>query len=169
MYHQLISIHLMLWFYEIWTRLQKLNPCISIHLMLWFYICWKVYMVKAITISIHLMLWFYKQRSRGELMENMNFNTSHVMVLSVYLGDDKYTEIFQYISCYGSIYLAQASSSVSFSFQYISCYGSIKSLTLIFLVSHYFNTSHVMVLCAFLRCIRCYLTGFQYISCYGSI
>ena len=100
------------------------NNLISIHLMLWFYVKAPYIANKTLRfqyiscygsilnddwprdlycISIHLMLWFYS--SCSQIASNC-FQ-------------------FQYISCYGSISLSMYTDKELIKFQYISCYGSI--------------------------------------------
>ena len=163
-----ISIHLMLWFYDVieraitlYSKFQYIScygsifpvQISSIFLLLFQYIsCYGSikkfhYLWSRFIISIHLMLWFYL--------------FAHLTTPSPYL--------FQYISCYGSMTIAYSSISVRFTFQYISCYGSIHIEFWLTGWLVYFNTSHVMVLCWLDRFMLFTIIQFQYISCYGSI
>ena len=88
----------------LYGRLPKMQNriLISIHLMLWFYAGYSVKSIILQEISIHLMLWFY------------GVEFEHYRVV----------ELFQYISCYGSIFIHDMR----------------------ILIHYNFNTSHVMVL-----------------------
>ena len=80
-----------------------------------------IYMIHLI--SIHLMLWFYKEEQK--LVDcNLNFNTSHVMVLWRYeLSNNRVYQISIHLMLWFYIVLS-----------------------LVFLSQTDFNTSHVMVL-----------------------
>ena len=76
-----------------------------------------------------------------------NFNTSNVTVLSRAAFGDGEIEQFQYIQCYGSIYVHNSNYYYVQGFQYIQCYGSINYT--------YWDDDTPF--------------WFQYIQCYGSI
>ena len=121
--HRYISIHLMLWFNDLFLIPFSFLYFISIHLMLWFNIPASKNARIKYSISIHLMLWF--NEDLDQLLEEQ--------------------QEFQYILCCGSTIFFLVYCQGVFSFQYILCCGSTLFVINIKGVIIYFNTSYVVV------------------------
>ena len=76
-------------------------------------------------ISIHPMLRFHSSYQAQPLHPSY-FNTSNVTVpLSMAWLLSPEPRLFQYIQCYGSIWMGRKTAKQEAKFQYIQCYGSI--------------------------------------------
>ena len=99
---------------------------ISIHLMLWFYNLQLKQSMLQITISIHLMLWFYTIQTDGK---HHGCKFQYISCYGSTIEEDTSNlplPKFQYISCYGSTAGVHSFIIEEWLFQYISCYGSTR-------------------------------------------
>ena len=123
MRHMQVSIQLLLLFYERWSGHDPWSWSVSIQLLLLFYM-------------VLVLLFLYCK----------SFNTTLVTVLYTHgLGLIPFP-LFQYNSCYCSIFFETGSFFTSFEFQYNSCYCSIFFKEVTKEKNFSFNTTLVTVL-----------------------